>query len=331
MSDANPIIQVDGLRKVYQNEDGQKHVAVGDVTFDVERGAVLGILGPNGAGKTTVIQSILGLVKPTRGRILVDGIDVARNPTEAYERIAFTLEGARNIYWRLTVWENIRFFAGLHGIDYRNHREEFRRNLEMLNLGDRADTEVRDLSRGMKQKCYIACALARRSPILLLDEPTIGLDLQTKNRLKDELRRLVRTENRTIVITSHNLGLMEETCDEVLIMDRGEIREKDSVENLTNIWDADTFEVRIDSAIEDAVRRRIDDEVRIKSWQVDDDFTAFEAVVFSEDDYFGLMDALGQAGLQPTAVRRKEADLEGVYVRLAENENRAGSVSQVNQ
>src|SRR5439155_19125801 len=164
--------------------------AVDDVSFRIDGHEVVGLLGANGAGKTTTIKCLCGLVLPTSGRMFIDGVSIPDHPRAAATKAAVVLEGNRNLYWRMTPRENIDFFAGLQGIDRRSGavlREEL---LERFGLTDKARTPARMLSRGMQQKLSLACALARRTPVLLLDEPTLGLDVEISHELRGYLREL---------------------------------------------------------------------------------------------------------------------------------------------
>ena len=141
-----PVVAVEGLAKTY----GEDVRALDDVSFGIRPGEVVGLLGPNGAGKTTCIKCTLGLVEPTAGRVEVAGVDALERPQAAYSHVGAMLEGARNVYWRLTVRENLEFFAGIAGTPPSAVRARHDELLERLDLTDRTDTAVRDLSRGMK-------------------------------------------------------------------------------------------------------------------------------------------------------------------------------------
>lgn len=134
----------------------------------------MGLLGPNGAGKTTTVKTVLGLVTPTSGEITVHGVPVHQARSRAYEYMSAVLEGARNIYWRLSVRENLAFFAGLHGIDPRERADRHEEIIDTLGLTAKADEPVKNLSRGMKQKVALGSTLARETPVLFLDEPMLG-------------------------------------------------------------------------------------------------------------------------------------------------------------
>ena len=201
------IVSVRNVRKTYGSGEGAV-TAVDDVSFDVQPGTVVGVLGPNGAGKTTLIKSMLGLVIPDEGDVTVDGIDVHAETREAYRRMGAMLEGARNVYWRLTVRENLEFFASLAGHDPGSLRDRHEELLEQLGLADKADATVNDLSRGMKGKVSLAAALARDAPVAFLDEPTLGLDVESSIELRRELRRLAEQESMTIVLSSHDMAVV---------------------------------------------------------------------------------------------------------------------------
>jgi len=147
----------------------------------VQKSEVVGLLGPNGAGKTTTIKCLAGLIKPTSGEIYLDGIDALRDQKRALGRVAAVLEGNRNIYWRLTPRENLEFFGGLQGLPLRRVRSYIDEHelLELFDLKGKVNTPARKLSRGMQQKLAVACALVKQTEVLLLDEPTLGLDVET--------------------------------------------------------------------------------------------------------------------------------------------------------
>ncbi|MDW8141809.1 MAG: ABC transporter ATP-binding protein, partial [Candidatus Bipolaricaulota bacterium] len=183
------VLQVKNLTKFYRSRRRGETVAVDNVSFSVSKNEVVGLLGPNGAGKTTTIKSICTILRPTSGEIWVDGADAIRNPRAALERVTAVLEGNRNVYWRLTVRDNLEFFAGLQGQSLRSVRSYIDELIEMFNLKEKVHEQARALSRGMQQKLAVACALVKRTPILLLDEPTLGLDVETSYELRWILKR----------------------------------------------------------------------------------------------------------------------------------------------
>jgi len=226
--DADPAVAVSGLSKRF-GSGAETVTAVDDVSVEIEAGSVVGLLGPNGAGKTTLIKSILGMVLPDEGSVRVHGIDARDRPRAAYARVDAMLEGARNDYWRLTVRENLRYFAAIGGVDPDSVADRHDRLLDRLGLAAKVDTPVRNLSRGMKQKVSLASTLAGGADVVFLDEPTLGLDVESSRTLRAELRRLVEDRGVTVVLSSHDMDVIEAVCDRVVIMSGGRIVADDTV------------------------------------------------------------------------------------------------------
>lgn len=198
------------------------HAAI-DVTLSVAPGQVYGLLGHNGAGKTTLIKMMCGLVTPTSGTVHIHGSDVRTQRAEALARIGAVLEGTRNVYWRFTPLQNLKYFAGLNGKRGDEIRERSERLLRDLQLWDHRTRRVGLLSRGMQQKVAIACALVSDPSVVLLDEPTLGLDYESTETVKGWIKYMVHDEGRTVVLTTHQLDLAQELCDRVGIMHRGQL------------------------------------------------------------------------------------------------------------
>ena len=184
MTDGQPAIELSGLAKRYRRGKGWL-TAVDDVTLAVPAGQVIGLLGPNGAGKTTTIKMACGLILPTAGTIRINGYDVGRERAAAVRQIGAVLEGSRNVYWPLTAWQNLMYFGRLKGLRAAEIKPRAERLLTDLGLWDRRNETVGSYSRGMQQKVAIAAALITDPPVLLLDEPTIGLDVEAARTVKD--------------------------------------------------------------------------------------------------------------------------------------------------
>jgi len=189
---------------------------------------------PERGGKTTLIKSILGTVLPDSGTVRLFGTDAASGRRAAYADIDAMLEGARNDYWRLTVRENLRYFATISGVDPDSVTARHDRLLDRLGLAGKADTPVRELSRGMKQKVSLASVLAGGAELVFLDEPTLGLDVGSSRTLREELRRLADEEDLTIVLSSHDMDVIEAVCDRVIVMAGGRIVADDTVSALVS-------------------------------------------------------------------------------------------------
>ena len=216
-------VQLRGLRKSYGSARTGIVEAVAGIDLDIPSGQLFGFLGPNGAGKTTTIKMICGLVKPTAGTVSVDGIDVGRRRGAAMQRVGAVLEGTRNVHWPLSAWDNLLYFGHLKGVRGHILRARAERLLRMLELWDRRGDLVRTFSRGMQQKVAIGCALIADPPVVMLDEPTLGLDVQAVMTVRNLIKTLVEDEGKTVVLTTHQLDMAEALCDRVAIINKGRI------------------------------------------------------------------------------------------------------------
>jgi ABC-2 type transport system ATP-binding protein len=208
------VIRIEGLRKGYG-----KVVAVDGVNLTVNRGEVFGILGPNGAGKTTTLEMIEGLRKPDTGEIEVAGYDAVRESEDLKRIIGVQLQGTA-LFDYLTVRETLKLFADLYGAD--DSPARIRELLDVVSLTEKTKSRVENLSRGQQQRLSLALALVNDPKIVFLDEPTTGLDPQARRNLWGLVRH-IRSEDKTVVLTTHYMEEAEELCDRVAIMDRGRL------------------------------------------------------------------------------------------------------------
>lgn len=313
--DRTAALSVSNLSKTYTGEDGPV-TAVDDVSFDIPAGQIVGLLGPNGAGKTTTVKTALGLISPTSGSVSIHGVPVHEQPSKAYEYVAAVLEGARNVYWRLTVRENLAFFAGLHGIDSNTRRTEHEDIIHTLGLDEKADEPVRNLSRGMKQKVALGCTLARETPTLFLDEPMLGLDVETTRDLQTELQRLAHEEEKTIVLTTHDMDVVQAVCDRVLVLDGGEVVTDDSVDALLGAFEAQTYRIRLGGEPNTRVREVLADRFQLLEWHVETSETVVEVSLSGSDEFYECVDVLRNMGALVRSFTEIEPDLEDVFVDI---------------
>ena len=312
-----PALAVGGVSKRFgSGEDAV--LAVDDVSLAVERGSVVGLLGPNGAGKTTLIKCALGIVIPDSGSVRLFGSDVGDGRRTAYADVDAMLEGARNDYWRLTVRENLRYFATIRGVDPESVAGRHDRLLDRLDLAEKADTPVRELSRGMKQKVSLASVLAGDADLVFLDEPTLGLDVESSRTLRRELRRLAREEGLTIVVSSHDMTTIEGVCDRVVVMADGRVVADDTVEALLSGADRDS--VRVTSGdIDDTVLATLRERFEVRAVESVDGRVRVEVTTAGETLY-ELMDVLRAADVTVEDIRTVQPELEEVFVTLTGTE-----------
>jgi ABC-2 type transport system ATP-binding protein len=210
------IVRTEGLVKRYD-----RTVAVAGIDLAIDQGEIFGLVGPNGAGKTTTLRMLATLLRPDAGTAEIDGWSVTRNPDEVRRVLGF-MPDAFGVYDDMKVWEYLDFFARCYGLPAAGRRRMIGDLLELVDLGDRRDAYVQDLSRGMQQRLCLAHALVHDPQVLLLDEPASGLDPRARVELRELLREL-RSMGKTIVISSHILPELEELCTSVAIVDRGQV------------------------------------------------------------------------------------------------------------
>ena len=235
MTALSPAVEVTGLTKVFEKgrrtiwqrlrrepDKRERFVAVDGIDLRVERGEIFGVLGPNGAGKTTTLRMLATLLEPTSGEVRVLGIDVKREPRRIRANLGAMLSGERSLYWKLTARENLEYYAALYHVPPKDQRRRIDAALVAVKLMDRADDYVERYSTGMRQRLALARALLPDPPLVILDEPTVGLDPQAARDLRDRVRELKR-QGRTVLLTTHYMEEADQLCDRIAIIDHGQI------------------------------------------------------------------------------------------------------------
>lgn len=198
--------------------------ALDEVSFAVRPGEILGVLGPNGSGKTTLVKIVAGLIRPSEGNGEVAGVDLDR-PQEVRRHVSYvSTTGWMGLEWSLTAEENVRFFGALCGLGPKRARERAREALTDVGLWADRDKMVAQLSNGMRQRAILARALLLRTPVVLLDEPTVGLDPIHREDMLTLVRRLVRERSQTVVLVDHQADAIEGVVDRALVLGRGRVR-----------------------------------------------------------------------------------------------------------
>ncbi len=205
--------------------------AVDGVSLKIQQGEIFGLLGPNGAGKSTTIRMLCTLLEPTSGTARINGYDVTRQANLVRQNLGTVLAGERSIYWKLTARENLEYFAALYHIPPEIAHKRVNELLDRMELTSRADDLVEKFSTGMKQRVAISKALVANPPILLLDEPTLGLDPQAARNLRELVAQL-KAEGHTILLTTHYMEEADQLSDRIGIIDQGKIIALDTPERL---------------------------------------------------------------------------------------------------
>ncbi len=214
------MIEAQHLRKAF-GRGLRQVVAVDEVSFCAADGAITGLLGPNGAGKTTTLRMLYTLMRPDRGRVLVDGLDPAENPAEVRSRLG-VLPDARGLYKRLTARENIAYFGRLQGLAEAAIEARTGQLIAALDMADFVDRRAEGFSQGQRTKTAIARALVHDPRNVLLDEPTNGLDVMATRAMRDFLRAL-RAEGRCVLFSSHIMQEVAALCDRIVVVARGKV------------------------------------------------------------------------------------------------------------
>lgn len=215
------MIQVENLVKVFPTATGYDKQAVAGVSFSVGRGEIYGLLGPNGAGKTTTLRILSGLMKPTSGRAIIDGAEVTEDGNQAKGSIGF-LTANTGLYQRLSPRELLPYFGELHGLDRPVIQQRVKLLIEWLGIEPFADIRCGALSTGQKQRTNIARALIADPPVLILDEPTLGLDVLSNRIILDFIRR-ERDHGKAILLSTHYLDEAEALCDRIGLLHQGRL------------------------------------------------------------------------------------------------------------
>lgn len=208
-------IKINNLSKRYSNR-----LIFQDINYSFYSGNTIGLIGNNGVGKTTLIKLICGLIYPDEGQILVNGLDIQKQRSKSMQNMGVFLEGSRSIYWRLTAWQNLLYFSGLKGTFGKAAQNRAENLLKKFDLWNERNVKVESLSFGMKQRLALACSVSHNPSIILLDEPTIGLDKQSNIFFESYINQLSR-ENKLVIIASHDHDMIKRISHSSLIIKDG--------------------------------------------------------------------------------------------------------------
>jgi ABC-2 type transport system ATP-binding protein len=300
-------IVADGLMKRFKD-----FVAVDDISFSVQKGEFFGILGPNGAGKTTTIRMLTGVLRPDKGRIEIEGIDLSKEPIIAKERMGVIPE-IGTVYIDLTARENLELFGRFYGLPKNVREKKSDEMLIDLGLHDRADDLVKNFSKGMKQRISIGCAMVHEPSVLFLDEPMEGLDVQSRRMILDKVKSL-NAKGCTVILTTHNIEDASRLCQRVCIINKGKIVTIDSPEHLKSTFEkTQSIEVSFDRKVDCSLfsaqcTTRIEeqgDKLRIFTTNVDE---AIDKIMAVKEEQ----------GLNIVSLTTMGPSLEDVFVKLTE-------------
>jgi ABC-2 type transport system ATP-binding protein len=297
-----------GLRKSFGDL-----VAVDDVSFEIARGETYGLLGPNGAGKTTLISMVAGVLDADGGEVLVDGIRMDPSARVAKASIGYVPQDVA-VYPDLTGRENLRFFASLYRLDRHRAAERVAEVLDTVGLTDRADEQVKKYSGGMKRRLNIAVGLIHRPRLLILDEPTVGVDPQSRNSLLESIERL-STEGMSVLYTTHYMEEAERLCDRVGIVDLGHLIAEGPPRSLTSeLGDSEHISLTVEGDLSTTVSAI--EALPVATRVTGDQGTVDVLVRHADSALPEVMAAASSAGASIRSVTVQEPDLEAVFLHL---------------
>ncbi|HET6990036.1 MAG TPA: ABC transporter ATP-binding protein [Bacteroidia bacterium] len=301
------MITVQGLKKSYGT-----HVALNGIDFSIAKGEFYGLLGPNGAGKTTTISIISTILEPDSGAVTISNMDLQKNKL-ACKRIIGVVPQEIALYDKLSAVENLLFWGSLYNVEKSILEKRINENLELLGLSDRKNDKVKDYSGGMKRRINIASALLHEPEILFMDEPTVGIDPQSRNLIFEVVEKLHK-KGMTIIYTTHYMEEAERLCDRIGIIDKGEIIVQGSLHDLR------TYSKMKESIIVRYSNTGIETENRIKQSLKGDFVMNGNEIVFTCNDVKADLPRVvmqcGEAGLELSSIDIQNVNLENIFLKL---------------
>ncbi len=323
------MIEVKHLTKRYGN-----HVAVNDLNFTIDKGKVYGFLGPNGAGKSTTMNIITGCLGATEGEVFIDGHSIAEEPMEAKRLIGYLPE-MPPVYMDMTPVEYLDFVARAKGIPAKERAEQMETVIEKTRIQDVRNRLIRNLSKGYRQRVGIAQALLGKPEVIILDEPTVGLDPAQIIEIRELIREL--GHEHTLVLSSHILSEVQAVCDAIMIISKGRLVARDTPENLTSLF-AGTVTLNLDVRATEAETKKILDGVQgIEDMALsagDAGVTHAQLKPEEEQDIReALFFAFAKAGKPILGMAQNHASLEDVFLELTQDDgaNSDGNPSQAKE
>ncbi|MCY3990197.1 MAG: ABC transporter ATP-binding protein [Caldilineaceae bacterium] len=314
-------IEIESLSKVFRSRGGNEVEAVRRLELTVEPGQVFGFLGSNGAGKTTTLKMACGLVMPTTGTVRLNGYDVGKQRGQAMRQIGAVLEGTRNVYWRMSAWQNLLYFGRIKGVSSTKMlKARAEQLLRELDLWERRKDPVGEFSRGMQQKVAIAAALIADPPIVLLDEPTLGLDVQASRTVQEWIIQLAEERGKTVVLTTHQLDMAESLCDRVAIMSHGRLLAHRPTGELLDLFRREFYQLRLQGMVEAEGSGAFPGFTASR----ENGHTVLAGEVGGELSVFELVERARAAGMDLISVSPAEPNLEEIFVELIERAEETG-------
>ena len=303
-------IEVRGLGKVYP----RGVVALDQVSFSVASGGIVGILGPNGAGKSTLLRLLMTLTLPTKGDAEVLGMNVVTQPTAVRRAVGYVPQSSSFDEFE-TPTANLLFQARLYHVPAAEREPRVAKLIDMFGLSDVADRRIKQLSGGTRRRVDLAAALVHEPSLLIMDEPTTGLDPSARREMWDSVRRLVETTGMTILFTTHYLDEADQHSDRVIIIDRGNIAAEGTADDLKSSFGGDRVSVRLATPPDPEVVQRIVARLNGIADPTVTDTTLHFASSEARSDVWRMLDAINHEGLTIASTEISRPSLDDVYLR----------------
>lgn len=287
-----------------------------DFTYSVENNKIVGLLGVNGAGKTTLIKMACGITDMDSGDIRAYGASIKDRGRKYAENVGAVLEGSRNIYWRLTPEENMKYFAKIRGVYNKGTKVIIDEILKSFNLWDKRDTECGKLSRGMQQKVALGCSLVCDFKVLFLDEPTLGMDIESIFTMEEIIKERV-SKDRIVVITSHDLNFVDKLCENIVILNKGTIGFNSSLEEFKRMNNIINYHIRLNSSLK-VSNLCLKSGGVMESMIKDQGHTDIKLTLNNEEDILDSLNELRSFGGHIISINREELSSEDIFRHIVE-------------
>ncbi|WP_080146654.1 ABC transporter ATP-binding protein [Marinilactibacillus piezotolerans] len=303
------MLEVQNLEKVFK-----KKAAVDHINLYIEKGESVGLLGPNGAGKSTTISMISTLLHPTNGRVQFYGKDVFEDARDIRSKMGVVPQEIA-LYEELSALENLQFFGKIHGLRGQILKEKIQETLGLVGLKDRQKDPVKDYSGGMKRRVNLAVALLHDPELLIMDEPTVGIDPQSRNYILEMIRKLNKEKQLTVLYTSHYMEEVEKLCDRVYIMDHGQVVASGTNEELRSILsNEETIEVKVKQTSEAFKEKLLEHPSVNQVIAAEGSYTLI--VTNSEQLLVQLFEYAEESSMSILGIQIKKPTLEDVFLHL---------------
>jgi ABC-2 type transport system ATP-binding protein len=303
-------LEIKNVGKTYKLQDGNSLKALDDITFNVKQGEIFGLLGPNGAGKSTLINILGGTVIKSNGLVNVWGFDLDLNPRQVRASIGIVPQEI-NVDPFFTPKKLLDIQAGMYGVAKKDRITD--KILELTSLTDKADSYMRSLSGGMKRRLLLAKAMVHQPPILILDEPTAGVDVDLRQKLLENVKELNK-QGVTIILTTHYLQEAEELCDRIAIINHGKIVALDKTENLLSEIHLKKIKFKVKNFKN--IGDKLDDHLKIEYLKNNQISIKYDKTISDIED---IIFKIKEKGLEIEDIMTEDADLEDVFIKLTKN------------